>query len=149
MLIGLLKCHNINYKVLFFIVLSLTKYLQREYESVYTIIGIMGSLNQSIIIFKVVPIAITILTPLTIPYISDAKTLQVMYLLLVKLQWIRLLQIIKLFSLVNLFVIIISYPSQELKSLLFINNPLINIKSLAVGRLINIQSNPQLKWFIC
>jgi hypothetical protein len=36
---------------------------------------IIGSLNQSIIILRVVPIAITILTPPTIPYISDAKIL--------------------------------------------------------------------------
>jgi len=42
---------------------------------VYTIVGIIGSLSQSIIIFRVVPIAITILTPLTILYISNAKIL--------------------------------------------------------------------------
>ena len=41
----------------------------------YTIIGIVGSLNYFIIIFRVVLIAITILTPLTILYISNAKTL--------------------------------------------------------------------------
>ena len=35
----------------------------------------MESLSQSIIIFKVVLIAIIILTPLTILYISNAKTL--------------------------------------------------------------------------
>ena len=39
------------------------------------IIGIIGSSSQSIIIFRVVPIAIAISTPLTILYISDAKTL--------------------------------------------------------------------------
>ena len=44
----------------------------------------------------------------------------------------------KLFSSVDLFVIIILYPNWELKSLLFTNNLLINTKSLAVGRLINI-----------
>jgi hypothetical protein len=49
------------------------------------IIGITGSLSQSVIIFRVVPIAITILTPPTIPYISNAKILWVIYLLLVKL----------------------------------------------------------------
>jgi hypothetical protein len=42
---------------------------------VYTIIGIIGSLNQSIIIFRVVLIAITISTLLIILYISDAKML--------------------------------------------------------------------------
>ena len=35
----------------------------------------MGNLSQSIIIFRVVLIIITILTPLTILYISNAKTL--------------------------------------------------------------------------
>jgi len=53
---------------------------------VYMIIGIIGSLSQSIIIFRVVLIAIAILTPPTIPYISNAKTLRVTRLLLVKLQ---------------------------------------------------------------
>jgi len=42
---------------------------------VYIIIGITGSSSRSIIIFRVVLIAITILTPLTIPYIANAKTL--------------------------------------------------------------------------
>ena len=51
----------------------------------YTIIGIIGSLSQSIIIFRVVLIVIIILTPPTILYIFNAKTLQVIYLLLVKL----------------------------------------------------------------
>ena len=51
----------------------------------------MKNLSQSIIIFKVVLIVITILTLLTILYIFNTKTLQVIYLLLVKLQWIRLL----------------------------------------------------------
>ena len=44
----------------------------------------------------------------------------------------------KLFSLINLFVIINLYLSWELKFLLFMNNLLINIKSLAVGKLIGI-----------
>ena len=35
----------------------------------------MGSLSQSIIIFRVVPIAIAILTPPTILYIFNTKTL--------------------------------------------------------------------------
>ena len=35
----------------------------------------MGSLSQSVIIFRVVPIAIAMLTPPTILYISDAKIL--------------------------------------------------------------------------
>jgi hypothetical protein len=51
----------------------------------------MGSSSRSIIIFRVVPIAIAMSTPLTILYISNARTLQVTRLLLVKLQWIRLL----------------------------------------------------------
>ena len=38
-------------------------------------IGIIGSLNQSIIIFRVILIIITILTPPTIPYISNTRTL--------------------------------------------------------------------------
>jgi hypothetical protein len=42
---------------------------------VYIIIGIAGILSRSVIIFRVVPITITILTPLTILYISNAKTL--------------------------------------------------------------------------
>ncbi|OCK87077.1 uncharacterized protein K441DRAFT_596092, partial [Cenococcum geophilum 1.58] len=58
-----------------FVLLSLTKYLYREYKLVYTIIGIIGSLSRSVIILTVVPIAIAILTPLTILYISDARTL--------------------------------------------------------------------------
>ena len=41
----------------------------------YTIIGIIGSTSRSIIIFRVVLIAIAILTPLTILYISNARTL--------------------------------------------------------------------------
>jgi len=41
----------------------------------YIIIGIIGSLSRSIIIFRVVLIVITILTPLTILYISNARTL--------------------------------------------------------------------------
>jgi hypothetical protein len=49
----------------------------------------------------------------------------------------------KLFSLVNLFAIIILYPSWELKSLLFINNLSTNIKSLILGRLIGMWSSPQ------
>jgi len=56
-------------------VLSLTKYLQREYKLVHIIIGIIGTLSQSIIIFRVVLIVIAILTPPTILYISDTKTL--------------------------------------------------------------------------
>ena len=52
---------------------------------IYTIIGIIGNLSQSIIIFKVVLIAITILTPPTILYIFNAKILRVTRLLLVKL----------------------------------------------------------------
>ena len=55
-------------------VLNLTKHLYRKYKSVYTIIGIIRSLSYFIIIFKVVLIIIIILTPLTILYISDAKT---------------------------------------------------------------------------
>ena len=51
----------------------------------HIIIGITGNLNQSIIIFKVVLIIIAILTPLTILYIFNAKTLQITRLLLVKL----------------------------------------------------------------
>jgi len=58
-----------------FIVLSLTKYLWREYKLVYTIIGIIESLSRSIIIFRVVPIIIAMLTPLTILYISNARIL--------------------------------------------------------------------------
>jgi hypothetical protein len=42
---------------------------------VYTIIGITGSLNQSIIIFRVVPIVIAISTLLTILYISNTRML--------------------------------------------------------------------------
>ena len=49
------------------------------------IIGITGSLNQFIIIFRVVLIIITVLTPLTILHIFNTRTLQVIYLLLVKL----------------------------------------------------------------
>jgi hypothetical protein len=105
---------------------------------VYTIVGIMGSLSQSVIIFRVVPIAIAMLTSPTIPYISDARTLQVICLLLVELQWIRLPWIVKLFSPVDLFAMIILYPNWELKSLLFANDPLTNMKSLVVGRLIGI-----------
>ena len=41
----------------------------------YIIIGIMGSLSQSVIIFKVVLIVIAILTLLTILYIFNAKIL--------------------------------------------------------------------------
>jgi len=42
---------------------------------VYIIIGIIGTSSRSIIIFRVVPIVITILTPLTILYISNARML--------------------------------------------------------------------------
>ena len=41
----------------------------------YIIIAITGSLSQFIIIFRVVPIIITILTPLIILYIFNAKIL--------------------------------------------------------------------------
>ena len=51
----------------------------------YIIIGIIGNLSQSMIIFKVVPIVITILTLPTILYIFNAKIFWVIYLLLVKL----------------------------------------------------------------
>src|SRR6266702_4604395 len=98
----------------------------------------MGSSSQSVIIFRVVLIVTAMSTPPTIPYIFDARTLQVMYLLLVKLQWIKLPWIVKSFSPVDLFAIMILYPNWELKSLLFINNLLINIKSLVVGRLIGM-----------
>jgi len=39
------------------------------------IVGIIGTLSRSIIIFRVVPITIAILTPLTILYISNARIL--------------------------------------------------------------------------
>ena len=42
---------------------------------VYTIVEIIGSLSRSIIVFRIVLIAIAILTPLTILYISNARTL--------------------------------------------------------------------------
>ena len=41
----------------------------------YIIIGITENLSRSIIIFKVIPIIIIILTPPTILYIFDAKIL--------------------------------------------------------------------------
>jgi hypothetical protein len=42
---------------------------------VYIIIGIIGSLSQFIIIFRVVPIVIAILTLLIILYISNTRML--------------------------------------------------------------------------
>jgi hypothetical protein len=51
--------------------------------------------------------------------------------------------------LVILFAIMILYPSWELKSLLFINNPSIKTNSLAVGISNVIYINPRSVWSIC
>jgi hypothetical protein len=56
---------------------------------VQTIVGILGSPSYLVINFKVEPITNTMLAPATIPYISKARILRVILLLLVELQWIR------------------------------------------------------------
>jgi hypothetical protein len=50
---------------------------------------------------------------------------------------------------VILFIIIILYPSWELKSLLFANNPLTKTNSLAVGIFNVIYVNLRSVWSIC
>ena len=68
------------------VVPSLTRHLQSKYKSIQTIIRMVSSLSQSVIILRVVLIAKAISAPLTIPYISDARTLLVTCLLFVELQ---------------------------------------------------------------
>ena len=57
------------------VVLSLTRHLYREYKSVHTISGVSGRPSRSVIILRVVRVAIAMLTPLTMPYVSKARTL--------------------------------------------------------------------------
>ncbi|KAF1357477.1 hypothetical protein EJ07DRAFT_41166, partial [Lizonia empirigonia] len=67
------------------VVPSLTRHSYNEYESVHTISGIGGRPRRPVIILRVVRIAIAMSTPLTMPYVSDARTLRVTRLHLVEL----------------------------------------------------------------
>ncbi|KAF1978696.1 hypothetical protein BU23DRAFT_449945 [Bimuria novae-zelandiae CBS 107.79] len=68
-----------------FVVPSLTRHLYSEYKSVHTTSGIDGRPRRSVIILSIIKIATAILTPLTMLYISNTKTLLVTRLHLVKL----------------------------------------------------------------
>jgi hypothetical protein len=57
------------------VVLSLTRHLYREYKSVHTISRVSSRPSRLVIILRVVRVAIAILTPLTMPYVSKARTL--------------------------------------------------------------------------
>jgi hypothetical protein len=68
-----------------FVVPSLTRHFCSEYKSVHTTSGIDSRLRRPVIILSVVKIVIAMLTPLTMPYVSNARTLLVTRLHLVKL----------------------------------------------------------------
>jgi hypothetical protein len=57
------------------VVLSLTRHLYREYKFVHTISRVSGRPSRLVIILRVVRVAIAMLTPLTMPYVSEARTL--------------------------------------------------------------------------
>jgi hypothetical protein len=57
------------------VVLSLTRHLYREYKSVHIIRRVGGRPSRSVIILRVVRVAIAMSTPLTMPYVSEARTL--------------------------------------------------------------------------
>jgi hypothetical protein len=57
------------------VVLSLTRHLYREYKFVHIIRRVGGRPSRLVIILRVVRVAIAILTSLTMPYVSKAKTL--------------------------------------------------------------------------
>ncbi len=111
-----------------FIILSLTRYLYKEYELVQIIIGIASSSSYSITFVIIKLIVYTKSALVTIPYISNTSTLLVTLLLFILLQQIRLLYKLNLLFLIFLFLFtsIIIKLIQELKSLLFINKLLIN-----------------------
>ena len=67
------------------VVPSFTRHSYSEYESVQTMIGIVGKCSWSVIFDSVELIAYARLAPATIPYISKARTLLVTLLLLVEL----------------------------------------------------------------
>ena len=58
-----------------FVVPSLTRHLYREYESVHTMSRVGGRPSRSVMILRVVRVAIAMSTPLTMPYVSKARTL--------------------------------------------------------------------------
>ncbi len=119
-----------------FVIPSLTRHLYKEYELVQTIISIANSPSYSITFVIIELITYTKSALATIPYISNASTLLVTLLLFVLLQQIRLLYRLNSLFLVFLFSFtsIIIKPIQELKSLLFINKPLINTYIFALFR---------------
>jgi hypothetical protein len=57
------------------VVLSLTRHLYREYKSIHTISRVGGRPSCLVRILRVVRVAIAMLTPLTMPYVSEARTL--------------------------------------------------------------------------
>ncbi|KAF1972277.1 hypothetical protein BU23DRAFT_468511 [Bimuria novae-zelandiae CBS 107.79] len=68
-----------------FVVPSLTRHSYSEYKSVHTTSGIDGRPRRSVLILSIVKIAIVILMLLIILYVSNARTLLVTRLHLVKL----------------------------------------------------------------
>jgi hypothetical protein len=68
-----------------FVVPSLIRHLYSKYKSVHTTSGIDSRPRRSVIILSVVKIAIAMSTPLTMLYVSNARTLLVTRLHLVKL----------------------------------------------------------------
>jgi hypothetical protein len=68
-----------------FVVPSLTRHLYSKYKSVHTTSRIKSRPRRSVIILSVVKIVIAMSTLLTMPYVSNARTLLVTRLHLVKL----------------------------------------------------------------
>jgi hypothetical protein len=57
------------------VVPSLTRHFYREYKSVHTISRVSGRPSRLVIILRVVRVVIAMLTLLTMPYVSKARTL--------------------------------------------------------------------------
>jgi hypothetical protein len=57
------------------VILSLTRHLYREYKFVHIISRVSSRPSRLVIILRVVRVVIAMLTPLTILYISEARTL--------------------------------------------------------------------------
>jgi hypothetical protein len=57
------------------VVLNLTRHLYREYKFVQTISRVGGRPSRLVIILRVVRVAIAMLTPLTMPCVSEARRL--------------------------------------------------------------------------
>ncbi len=133
-----------------FVILSLTRHLYKEYESVYIIISIASSSSYSITFTIIKLIVYAKLAPATILYISNTSTLLVTLLLFILLQQIRLLYRLNLlFPVFSFsFTSMIIKPIQELKSLLFINKPLTNTYIFALFRSKIMYLRPRSMFFV-